>query len=138
MYLLKPPVVVPPVPRRPHILYFLVVHETSMGYILVQHDKIGKKGTNHLLFGQKLADYESQYSSLEESYCALVWATQRLSYYMLHHIRLLISQVDALKYLFEKPALSGRLALWHLLLAEFDITYMSPRNPLKCKLSWVI
>lgn len=100
--------------------------------------KLEKKEQTIYYFGKKLADYESQYSSLEESYCALVWATQRLSYYMLHHIRLLISQIDALKYLFEKPALSGRLALWHLLLAEFDITYMSPRNPLKCKLSWVI
>lgn len=52
-----------------------------------------------------------------------VWATQRLRHYMLAYQVWLLSRMDPLKYLFEKPALSGRTARWQLLLSEFDITY---------------
>ena len=33
--------------------------------------------------------------------------------------------MDPLKYLFEKPALSGRFSRWLILLAEFDLKYMA-------------
>ena len=33
--------------------------------------------------------------------------------------------MDPLKYLFEKPALSGRLSRWLILLAKFDLKYMA-------------
>lgn len=36
--------------------------------------------------------------------------------------------MDPLKYLFKKPALSERLALWHLLLDEIDITYVTQKS----------
>jgi len=36
--------------------------------------------------------------------------------------------MDPLKYLFEKPALSGRLSRWLILLAEFDLKYMARKN----------
>ena len=35
-----------------------------------------------------------------------------------------------IKYLFEKPALSGRLSRWLILLAEFDLKYVA-RKPIK-------
>lgn len=33
-----------------------------------------------------------------------------------------------MKYLFEKPVLSGRTARWQLLLSEFDITYVTQKS----------
>ena len=36
--------------------------------------------------------------------------------------------MDPLKYLFEKPALSGRLSRWLILLAEFDSNYMARKT----------
>lgn len=48
---------------------------------------------------------------------------------MLYHTTMIL-RTDPLKYLFEKPALSGRLTGWHLLLAEFDITYIT-QKPIK-------
>ena len=33
--------------------------------------------------------------------------------------------MDPLKYLFEKPALIGRLLRWFILLANFDLKYMA-------------
>jgi hypothetical protein len=32
-----------------------------------------------------------------------------------------------LKYLFEKPALTGRTARWRMLLSEFDIVYVTQK-----------
>ena len=36
--------------------------------------------------------------------------------------------MDPLKYLFEKPALSGRLLRWLILLAEFDLKYVDRKT----------
>ena len=36
--------------------------------------------------------------------------------------------MDPLKYLFEKPALSGRLLRWLILLAEFDLKYVARKT----------
>ena len=41
-YLTNPPVLVPPVPGKPLILY-LIVHDKSMGCVLGQHDETGRK-----------------------------------------------------------------------------------------------
>ncbi|XP_058080742.1 uncharacterized protein LOC131228923 [Magnolia sinica] len=35
--------------------------------------------------------------------------------------------MDLLKYLFEKPTLTGRIAKWQVLLSEFDITYCTQK-----------
>ena len=56
--------------------------------------------------------------------CALVWATQRLRQYILYHTTWLIAKLDPIKYVFEKPSLSGRVARWQVLLSEFDILYV--------------
>ena len=75
-----------------------------------------------------IGGYESRYSSLEKACLALVWATQRLKHYMLAYQVWLLSRMDPLKSLFEKPALSGRTARWQLLLSEFDITYVTQKS----------
>ena len=46
-YLTNAPVLIPPVPRRPLILY-LTVHERSMGCVLGQHDETGQIGRAHV------------------------------------------------------------------------------------------
>ena len=53
----------------------------------------------------------------------LAWAAKRLRQYMLNHTTWLISKMDQIKYIFEKPALTGRIARWQMLLSEYDIEY---------------
>ena len=72
-YLTNPSVLVPPVQGKPLILY-LTVHEKSMGCVLGQHDKIGRKEQAIYYLSKKFMDYESRYSLLEKMCCALVWA----------------------------------------------------------------
>ena len=64
------------------------------------------------------------YSMLERACCALVWAPHHLRQYMLSHTKWLISKMDPVKYIFVKPALTGRIARWQVLLSEFDIVYV--------------
>ena len=40
----------------------------------------------------------------------------------------LISHLDPLRYLFDRPALTGRLMRWLVLLTEFDIQYVSQKS----------
>ena len=40
----------------------------------------------------------------------------------------LISRMDPLKYLFEKPALTSKLARWLLMLAEFELKYITRKS----------
>ena len=108
-YLTNALVLVPPVPKRPLILY-LTVHERSMGCVLGQHDEIGRKEHAIYYLSKKFTDYESKYSSLKKMCCALAWATQRLRQYMLYHTTWLIARLDPIKYIFEKPSLFGRIA----------------------------
>ena len=35
--------------------------------------------------------------------------------------------MDPVKYIFEKPALTGRIAHWQVLLSEFDIVYVTEK-----------
>jgi hypothetical protein len=35
--------------------------------------------------------------------------------------------MDPIKYIFEKPALTGKIARWQMLLSEYDIQYVTQR-----------
>ena len=97
---------VPPVPGRPLILYMTVLDE-SMGCMLGQHDKFGKREWVVYYLSKKFTACEMNYSLLERTCYALVWAAHWLRQYMLSYTTWLVSKMDPVKYIFEKPALTG-------------------------------
>ncbi|RDX75959.1 hypothetical protein CR513_44102, partial [Mucuna pruriens] len=52
---------------------------------------------------------------------------KRLRQYMLAHTTRLIAKMDPLKYIFKKPALTGRIARWKMALSKYDIVYTSQK-----------
>ena len=54
-----------------------------------------------------MLDYEMRYAMIEHFCLALVWATRRLRYYMTEYSVHLISCIDSLRYLFDRPILIG-------------------------------
>ena len=76
-YLQEPPILVPPVPGRPLIMY-LTVTETTIGCVLGQYDETERKEQAIYYLSKKFTDCESRYSSLEKTRCALVWCVHRL------------------------------------------------------------
>jgi hypothetical protein len=105
-YLQSPPLLVPLVSGRPLILY-LTVTETAMGCVLGQHDETGRKERAIYYLSKKFIECESRYTVIEKLCCELVWVTKRLRHYMLYHTTLLISKVDPLRYICDKPYLSS-------------------------------
>nr|XP_027191080.1 uncharacterized protein LOC101494924 [Cicer arietinum] len=126
-YLSKPPILVPPVPGKPLIMYLTVLDE-SMGCVLGQHDESGRKEHAIYYLSKKFTSCETRYSLLERTCCALAWAARRLRQYMLCHTTWLVSKMDPIKYIFEKPALTGRIARWQMLLSEYDLVYVTQKS----------
>jgi len=126
-YLQDPPVLRPQESGRPLILYLTILEE-SMGCVLGQHDQTGKIEHAIYYLSKKFTDCEKRYSMLERTCCALAWAAHRLRQYMLSHTTWLISKMDPIKYILEKPALFGRIARWQMLLSEYDIVYVTQKS----------
>ena len=125
-YLQEPPIVMPHAEGRPLIMYLTVLDE-SMGCVLGQQDETGRKEHAIYYLSKKFNDCETRYSLLEKTCCALTWAAKRLRQYMLTHTTWLVSKMDPIKYIFEKPALTGRIARWQMLLSEYDIQYVAQK-----------
>ncbi|RVW87897.1 Retrovirus-related Pol polyprotein from transposon 17.6 [Vitis vinifera] len=98
-YLLSPPILVPPMPGRPLLLY-LSVSDMALGCMLAQLDDSGKERAIYYL-SKRMLEYEMRYVMIE-----------RISF----------------EYLFDRPALTGRLMRWLVLLTEFDIQYVSQKS----------
>ena len=64
---------------------------------------------------------------LEKICYTLALEAKRLHQYMLNHTTWLISKMDQIKYIFENPALTGRISRWQMLLSEYDIEYHTQR-----------
>ena len=94
-YLMKPPILVPPVPEKPLLLY-LTTTDTTMGALLAQYLEETRKENAIYYISKKMLAYEEKYSPLEKTCVALVWTTRKLKHYML-------ARMDPLKYLMEKP-----------------------------------
>ena len=75
-----------------------------------------------------MLDYEMRYVMIERYCSALVWATRRLRHYMTKYSVHLISHLNPLRYLFNRPALVGPLTRWLVLLTEFDIHYVTQKS----------
>nr|XP_016457163.1 PREDICTED: uncharacterized protein LOC107781052 [Nicotiana tabacum] len=119
-YLSNPPVLVPPEPGRPLFLY-LTVLENSFGCVLGQHDVTGKREHAIYYLSKKFTSYEAKYTLLERTCCTLTRVAQKLRHYLQAYTTYLITRLDPLKYIFQKPMPIGRLAKWQILLIEFDI-----------------
>ena len=99
---------------------YLTVLEGSMGCVFDQHDKTRRKDHAIYYLSKKFTDYESRYSMDEKICFALAWATKRLRKYMMTHTTILISKINPVKYIFEKPTQPGR-ACWQMALTKYDI-----------------
>ncbi|KAL6326324.1 hypothetical protein AAG906_005518 [Vitis piasezkii] len=79
-YLLSPPVLVPPTPNHPLLLY-LSVSDVALECMLAQLDDSGKERVIYYL-SKRMLDYETRYVMIERYCLALVWVTHRLRHYM--------------------------------------------------------
>ena len=101
-YMLSPPFLVPPTPGRPLLLYLSVL-DITLGCMLAQLDDLGKEQAIYYL-SKRMLENETRDIVIERYCLALVWATWRLRHYMTEHLVHLVSRLDPLRYLFNRPA----------------------------------
>ena len=77
---------------------------------------------------KRFHDYETRYTPVEKSCFSLLWAVQKLRHIIIPFQIWVVARMNPLKYLFEKPTLSGRLSRWLILLAKFDLKYMARKT----------
>ena len=124
-YLLKPPVLMSPIKGKPLLLYITAL-DGSLGALLAQHNEHGKENALYYL-SHTLVGAEVNYSPIEKTCLALVFALQKLKHYVLEHEVKLISRVDPLKYIHSRPILSRKIAKWAVILQQFAIEYVLQR-----------
>ncbi|KAL6323896.1 hypothetical protein AAG906_005893 [Vitis piasezkii] len=105
-YMVNERILVPPTPGYP-LLSYLSVSDVVLGYMLAQLYDSGKERAIYYL-SKRMLDYEMRYVTIERYCLALVWATPRLRHYMTEYLVHLMSRLDPLRYLFDRPALIGR------------------------------
>lgn len=75
-YLLHPPILVPPEPKKTLVLYLSIIKDV-VGSMLAHEDN-GKNERLVYYLSKWLHDYENRYTPKEKSCFALVWAIQKL------------------------------------------------------------
>ena len=108
----------PPQHGKPLLLYLSIVGDAIESILAQGDDEKNERAIYYL--SKRFHDYETRYTLIEKSCFALVWVVQKLRHIILPFQIWVVARIDPLKYLFEKPALSGRLSRWLILLAEFD------------------
>ena len=106
-YLLRPPILKAPTPRRLFILY-ITAQEKSLGALLAQQNDEGKENSLYYL-SRTFKGAKLNYSSIEKICLALMFAVKKLKQYLQAHFMRLISRANPIKYLMSKFVLSGRM-----------------------------
>ncbi|KAK4390240.1 Transposon Tf2-12 polyprotein [Sesamum angolense] len=107
-YLMKPLVLVAPVPGRPLILY-VAAQEHYVGIPLAQKNNEGKENCLYYL-SRTMTPNELKYSPIEKLCLALIFSIQKLKHYFQSHSIHLVSKANPLKYVVAKLVLLDRLA----------------------------
>jgi len=96
----------------------------AVGSILCQLVDGPGRGKDHPIAyaSRQLNPAEKNYSTTERECLAMVFSAKKFRHYMLSNKVIFYVDHMAIKYLVNKPELSGRLARWVLLLQEFDYT----------------
>ncbi|RVW87847.1 Retrovirus-related Pol polyprotein from transposon 297 [Vitis vinifera] len=119
-------VLMPTTPGRPLLLY-LSISNMALCCMLAQLDDSGKEQAIYYP-SKRMLKYECKYIMTKHLCLALVWVTRRLRHYMTEYSIRLASRLDPLRYLFDRPVLTGRLMRGLVLLTEFDIQYVTQKS----------
>jgi hypothetical protein len=117
------PVLRPPKWELPFHIY-CDASAVAVGSILCQSVEGQVKGRDHPVAyaSRQLNPAERNYSTTERECLAMVFSVKKFRHYLLANKVVFFVDHMAIKYLVNKPDLSGRLARWVLLLQEFDYT----------------
>jgi ribonuclease HI len=121
-YLARPPVLKASKAGVPFKLY-IAAQEKVIGAVLIQEH--GGKESVVAYLSRRLLDSESRYVFIEKLCLSLYFACTRFQHYLLSSTCTVVCQTDVVKYMLQKPILSGRVGKWAYALIEYDLMYES-------------
>jgi len=96
----------------------------SLGALLTQENDDERKQAIYYL-SRTLIEAESRYNPIEKECLALVFAIQKVRYYLVGQTIHVISRVNPLHILMTKSgSLNSRLAKWAILLSQYDMLFV--------------
>jgi hypothetical protein len=118
--LVSAPILVPPNWDKDFDVY-VDASNVAIGSILSQKDD--SQHDHPIYFADRqLNTTEKNYSVTEQEALGMIFSVQKFRHYLLGYNFIFYVDHDALKYMINKPQLSGRVARWVLLLQEFNFT----------------
>ncbi|XP_073282149.1 uncharacterized protein [Primulina huaijiensis] len=125
-YLSNPPVIMPPRYGMALKLYISAAHE-SIGCLLVQNNHERNEQAIYYL-SRFLTPVEVKYYVIEKLCLTLYYACTKLRHYLIQSRIFVVAKTDLIKYMLNRPILSGRIGKWSLTLVEFTLTYYPQKS----------
>jgi uncharacterized protein (DUF486 family) len=114
----------PPVLRAPRIgmgfMLYVATQNHVIEAVITQEDE-GEFSVAYL--SRRFIDAETRYNFIEKICLSLYYACTKFRHYLLISSCIVIGQYDVIKYMLQKPILSGRLGKWAYALLEYDLRY---------------
>jgi hypothetical protein len=117
-YLTSPPVLQAPKSGVPFRLY-VAVEPSVIGAVLTQ--ETDDKEYVVAYESRRLLDAKTRYTFIEKLCLSLYYACTKLRHYLLSSTCYVACQTDIIKYMLQKPILSGRVGKWAYALVEDDL-----------------
>ena len=122
----KPLVLMPPIQGHQLELYLSTASEL-VGYLLAQNNSKGHEQAVYYL-SKVLNPIVTRYSSIENLFLVLYFACTKLRHYLIKSQVYVVSQTDLMKYMLNRPLITGRIGIWSLALLEFTLVYFPHKS----------
>jgi len=122
--LFSPPVLKAPRRGTPFRLY-VSAEDKVISAVFTQETE----GNEYIItyVGRWLIDVETRYTFIEKLWLSLYYVCTKLRHYLLSSTCIVTCQADVIKYMLQKPILSGRIGKWAYALVEYDLAFESLR-----------
>jgi len=99
----------------------------AIGTVLGQEDK---EKSHYAIYyiSKNLVGAEKNYTTTEKEFLAVVYAINKFKHYIIGYQVFFHTNHTAIRYLMNKPIVSGRIIRWLLLLQEFNVTIVDKPN----------
>jgi hypothetical protein len=98
---------------------YVAVEPSVIGAVLTQETD----GNEYVVAyeSRRLLDAETTYTFIEKLCLSLYYAYTKLRHYLLSSTCYVVCQTDIIKYMLQKPILSGRVGMWAYARVEYDL-----------------
>ena len=115
-----------PIQDYPLKLYLSVANE-SIGCLLAQNNSKDHEQPMYYL-SRVLNPTETKYTPIEKLCLVLYFACTKLKHYLIKSRVYVVAQTDLMKYMLNRPLITGRIGKWSLALSKFTLIYFPQKS----------